>query len=639
MQIIVDGKKAVLKKDLSFEYVRENPLFSETEDYSMEIIFPLEDCPENIAIFGALHVKSVDISTVSFPAEIIAAEFYKHGILTIVSIIGSEVKCQFLEGMSAQNFHQDLNSVYLNELDFSQWDGTAGGWENFPDGDYATGRNAGWVEFPVYDKKKEFVIEAVNQGDGYYCYSRHIYLWKLVALVANATGWNVNQSALTRLEMYKRIVVVNTRNFMWRDFAERIRPLSLSLPHWTVTEFYDQIGKFFGCLVDINKDSHQVTFKAYTDVVRNAPKVNLSVNDEYTVEVDTKETPKYRGTRKFTLPAEANPNNINSCPFIMSDPRIPHEQMTKSEFLAQIESLAAHSNEARYDGAGWLYYLTDTGEWAAIAKKDDSVTKGYVYIPGDPEPSIGGYYVDDVDMEHPTIIYEEAEILNQFGTLDSEGEELKICPCPLEGPFADFHYGWNYNLQPRLEIFMRRRMPSLDIPEDPDDGYESDVPEMVPDIMDRLTVGERKTDDMYFNKLWVVLWQDQSDVAGGVNAWYTRKQEPYCSRKRAEYWLNGGWHAIKDDDGNPIYGEYTKGFTSHLWNLDPNDQSLQANKALPAVDETKLYRYKFLSSTLPDPKSIYIIRGKQYVCAKLTAHFTDTGMSELIEGEFYEIVG
>lgn len=57
------------------------------------------------------------------------------------------------------------------------------------------------------------------------------------------------------------------------------------------------------------------------------------------------------------------------------------------------------------------------------------------------------------------------------------------------------------------------------------------------------------------------------------------------------------------------------------------------------VDESKLYRYKFLSKTLPDPKDIYVIKGKRYACLRLTAHFTVDGMSELIEGEFYEIVG
>ena len=65
MKIIVDGKEAVLKAGSSFEYISENPLFTEAEGYSLEIEFPLKDCPENILIFGALHVQGVDISKVT----------------------------------------------------------------------------------------------------------------------------------------------------------------------------------------------------------------------------------------------------------------------------------------------------------------------------------------------------------------------------------------------------------------------------------------------------------------------------------------------------------------------------------------------------------------------------------------------
>ena len=75
MKIIVDGKQAVMKEGSSFEYHSENPLFTEAEDYSFDIEFPMKDCPENILIFGALHVKGVDISTVTFPCEIITASF------------------------------------------------------------------------------------------------------------------------------------------------------------------------------------------------------------------------------------------------------------------------------------------------------------------------------------------------------------------------------------------------------------------------------------------------------------------------------------------------------------------------------------------------------------------------------------
>jgi hypothetical protein len=71
----------------------------------------------------------------------------------------------------------------------------------------------------------------------------------------------------------------------------------------------------------------------------------------------------------------------------------------------------------------------------------------------------------------------------------------------------------------------------------------------------------------------------------------------------------------------------------------PYEAALKVVSELPKVNEEILYRYKFLSSSLPSAKSIFRIKSRLFVCAKLTTHFTTKGMSELIEGEFYEIVG
>ena len=172
MKILVNGREAVLKANASFEYVSENPLFTEAEDYTMEIPFPMKDCPQNISIFGPLHVKGVDISKVSFPCEIQTDAFVKSGILTITSVSDTEVKGQFLEGMSQQNFASSLPDVYLTDLDFSQWDGTKGGWENFPDFSkvydsqgYVIGWKAnksgpewGWDEMDVLDRSSGEVV-------------------------------------------------------------------------------------------------------------------------------------------------------------------------------------------------------------------------------------------------------------------------------------------------------------------------------------------------------------------------------------------------------------------------------------------------------------------------------------------------
>ena len=48
--------------------------------------------------------------------------------------------------------------------------------------------------------------------------------------------------------------------------------------------------------------------------------------------------------------------------------------------------------------------------------------------------------------------------------------------------------------------------------------------------------------------------------------------------------------------------------------------------------------FKFIADNIPDVRSVFLIRGKRYVCEKMTATFTENGMSQLIKGVFYPIV-
>ena len=92
MEIIINGQQAWLKKNTSFEYIAENPLFTGSDSYSLTITFPLKDCPDNIAIFGHLHRHDVEKKKVIFDCEIRDKQFYKSGCITVTQI--SDVELQ-----------------------------------------------------------------------------------------------------------------------------------------------------------------------------------------------------------------------------------------------------------------------------------------------------------------------------------------------------------------------------------------------------------------------------------------------------------------------------------------------------------------------------------------------------------------
>lgn len=116
MQIIVNGRKAFLKENTSFEFVEENRLFSGSDGYSLTITFPLRGCSQNIAIFGNINRTDVVANKAVFDCSIRDRSFVKHGSIVITEINETEVKTQFLDGRSEANFDSDLDKIYINEL-------------------------------------------------------------------------------------------------------------------------------------------------------------------------------------------------------------------------------------------------------------------------------------------------------------------------------------------------------------------------------------------------------------------------------------------------------------------------------------------------------------------------------------------
>ena len=117
MGIIINNKQAVLKSGTSFDFIAENRLFTGSDSYTLSITFPLRGCAENVAIFGHIHRADVEKSKIVFDCEIRDKAFYRSGSITITEINEVEVKTQFLEGRSEQNFDDTFDEIYVNELD------------------------------------------------------------------------------------------------------------------------------------------------------------------------------------------------------------------------------------------------------------------------------------------------------------------------------------------------------------------------------------------------------------------------------------------------------------------------------------------------------------------------------------------
>ena len=76
MILTINGQQVALKKSASIEYVSENRIFTDADDYSMEIELPLAGCSQNLAVFGMLTRKDVDAETIYYDAVLQDTNFY-----------------------------------------------------------------------------------------------------------------------------------------------------------------------------------------------------------------------------------------------------------------------------------------------------------------------------------------------------------------------------------------------------------------------------------------------------------------------------------------------------------------------------------------------------------------------------------
>lgn len=603
MKILVNGREAVLKANASFEYVSENPLFTEAEDYTMEIPFPMKDCPQNISILGPLHVKGVDISKVSFPCEIQTDAFVKSGILTITSVSDTEVKGQFLEGMSQQNFASSLPDVYLTDLDFSQWDGSdrsSESLENF--------HSSRWADLIVWDSEEELPIPMLEQyinTDS--TEHRYIYLYHLVELVARLSGVTIDDSKLRAIPMYMNVVVVNTTNSIYGSTVD----LERALPHWTLTQFLQELGNFFGCTPVVKNKS-----VSYIPNNRKDNPVSLEVLDDFSVELSNQEEQAYLGNKGFKLSDEADPLKLNMAEWILRYDYILYnkKECTSTEFYGWINEAAfgvESSVRMMLSSKTEIFYLSDLDLYAIVTGYNPYNTEGW----------------DEESEGRPEFLFIEYEIMNQYGDF-REGIELGLVPCQTIYKRTNKIDRYGNTAPIDSPNYVPYRMAVLPVIKDLEIEAINSEGYVQTEVLEALSSGEPEA-VQYYEKLYIVLHTGENDELG--NYLYTREYETKV--KRVLY--TEGVHGYIPKEERPIY---TDNLVHHPYTLSPAEPTIQANAQLPKVDETKLYRYKFLAKTLPSPTSVFLIKGKRYACLKLTAQITVKGMSELVEGEFYEII-
>lgn len=570
MELIIDGKKAVLKKGTSFDYVSENRAFSDADDYTLSISLPLSGCPENLAILGHVDRLDADSRAVMLDAMLSHRDFCKTGGVTLISVTPAEAKVQFLEGRSAKNFDTSLSEVYINELDIPipAIYAPSNPPSSFIDPINIMLRSPQFVVLPWVNDSTGALQNAMsfNSSLGRLAWDQDtidtgklspmIYLLSLAEAVCDAIGYSYDFSQWM-LSDDRNLVVCNTLPAAW-DISDIAR----ALPHWSVEEFFEELEKLLVAEIDISISDKTITLR----LDRHIPLL------------------------EHEIPADTIVDEFSS-EISYSDPIAKFKGMMDVEY----EDCEYSDNNGGYGGA-------DASQAIRLAKR------------------IPGYYLE-MDSMDDLISFVGGERVGPVATIPANAVQ-NLCRVRENGRYYvtytfDDREGW------RIEVnlfgsAMRARA----------DGESEDCISLKcsPAVL-------KPTDDEHGRAMFIspASYSEAEIYATPGNIWYTCVKK--ASETRPEYYDRiylASWDGVSSlNSGNlPPCPKVTQlslneRYGTYLHNI--------------RIDQKQKFTVSWLSSSLPPVRALFYIRGKRYLCEKITATFTEDGMSQLLKGEFYPL--
>ena len=604
MNIIINGKRAVLKKGSSFEYVSENRRFTDADAYTLAIELPLKGCPENLAIFGNINRKDVPKSSDLLSCELQASNFTKHGSIAITEITDIMVKVQFLEGRSVQNCATDFDTIYINELNigYNTYIDQDGGEvplspTQWPLSKLANSLDQGqeWQALPWVNNYSgniqnniSFATSSPNYDIGSFTVylSFQCYLLALTKRIFNAVGYTCN---LRRWEVStaRHLLCCNSLPAAWG-----IVNYARALPHWSLTDYIEQLELLLNGEFDIDHHQKTVNFNFCSDIANNAGTVQLTnIVNEYTATQEDESECDYKPATNVQFASCSHEMwPFYDCSWVVKRAKESlfttywlgyKEVQSYSQLVQEIPqkvNVTAESLESAFCRQEQrIYYVKDwdryfTARRAAIRKVSDGQA-------GNDSPGTNPTFeitltIQPVNLFAPYVYDEKAET-----------KELKIVPAWLDD-LGDMSKGF---------------LLYLDCGE-----LDNNDSRRVADLLER---GEQKTSEFH-DKIYVAYWKGEQ-----VSNKYPH---PYI-------------------DAYDINTDRTL-TQNTLFQMQPGGRGSIGYFHERQIKRAYRYDIEFLSDTLPDVRALFYIHGKRYLCKKITATFTESGMSQLMKGEFYEVL-
>lgn len=602
MIILIDKKEAVLKKGSSFDFIMENRFFTGADSYTLSITFPLRGCPKNINIFGHLYRKDNDLSRLTMECEIHDKHFHKYGSISVVEISELEVKTQFLEGRSERNYYSSFDDVYINQIpmgsvhDDAHWNADyymrSYDRQRQDSEEDGLGQWEGYVCLPWVNntsgKMHNRLTAQTSMGNYYYTdgsmdFDASIvgmpYLLVVIKKIFKYFGYTYDFSTIERTQ-WRNIIICNVLPMVWQ-----IRDMQSVLPHWTVTEFLEQVELFLNGEFNVDEKGKSVYFTFNSDLFLGMRTVTISdVIDEHQVEIAEEEQSSSDNyiEQKNLAYAECSHQlwKYYSCDWVI--PQLPkYTWVNYNAMRTALDSYldcAGPYNHAYYNA---LHICRREGTYFVLKCHRTQKISGVIHH------------------------YMRIQPVNEFGkkivnrSEDAQEDEIRIVPVCID--HTDMIRG---------DVIFMECGTLGDDTEDAEDRDENQT-----QAVNTISAGEKEKKEEFFDKLYVGFWD------GDLRRTWPLMPIPIIDS------------VMVDQDSNMIQSHYSMRLSGSE-RPEERDDYYKINQSIK-------FTFKFLikDGEIPNVRSIFLIHGKKYMAEKITATFSaETGMSQLLKMVCYRIL-
>ena len=600
MQVLVNGKPAYIKKGSSFQFIAENRHFTGSDSYSLSITFPLKGCSENLEIFGNINRTDIGVKQVTFDCVISDKKFSRSGIITVTGISDIEVKTQFLEGRSVQNYDVTFDEIYINELDLGSYSPARPGspydlWRGIDrDQDFVAlpwvNNSSGNVQNNLYKSSTAADWQWASDVQGVSCQPYLIYI---IWLICNELGYTIDMTAIEK-SPYRYLIICNALPYAWENYA-----WASILPHWSVTEFFEQVGYLIGGDFIIDHKARKITFSFVREEQESiAPECIDNVVDSFSADVSQENSCKYiEQVNMQFADCDHQAWKAYSCDWFIKE---------NSRYIMEFPDMGEldyyfHTYIEDVDGRGFLWYehescINRVNKIFYVKDVNTYFVLRCVYcrkMTGDFVWWKQLYHLMPVNTFGPRIVNSDD---------NTETIELKCVPV------------WIDNLKGNDWCIY------LDVPEFDETATEEDYVHTNDNngwnasgqqlgVVNTLLQGEKEGRTEFYDKLYLGFWDG--------------------------HLLNQYLFPFPVIDTVTTIGE--QGFYEKNMSLRLRDRGKYGQGAMYNIETSVKYTFSFLADDIPNPRALFYIKGQRYICEKITATFSEIGMSQLLKGVFYKV--